>query len=81
MLYMLHLDANQLTFFSPNCHTSVFGVVSYMFMVMHNYKTIFLLILKMMFFFRQFVSDIIDGSAVQILSQCPKCTDLFVLTF
>lgn len=47
-----------------------------MFMLMLNYKTVFLLILLQMVFFGQFASHIIDGSAVLILSHCPKFTDL-----
>lgn len=52
-----------------------------MLMVMLNYKTIFLLIPLWMVFFGHFASHIIDGSAVLILSHCPKFTDLLVLFF
>ena len=82
---MLYLDANWLIFFflsAPSWpYLCIQSGVSYTFMIMHNYKNNFWLILKLIFLFRQFASDIIDGSAVLFLSQCPKFTDLFLLNF
>lgn len=67
-----------LSSYSIACHTSVFNVVSYICLIKKNS---FWFILKLILLVRQFASEIVDGSAVLFLSQCPKFTELFLLNF
>lgn len=84
---VLYTDARWLIF-SPllsyfiACHTSVFSIVRYICLYVSDW-----LIRKqkktvsdwLMLLVRHFASEIVHGSAILFLSQCPKFTELFLL--